>query len=51
MNQILSKNTNQPLEVIELDTERDHYLSASEALEYGIIDKILSWYTNTHFLI
>lgn len=42
MNQILSENTNQPLDVIELDTERDHYLSASEALEYGIIDQILS---------
>lgn len=42
MNQILAQNTNQPLEVIELDTERDHYLSASEALEYGIIDQILS---------
>lgn len=41
MNQILSQNTNQPLEVIELDTERDHYLSATEALEYGIIDQIL----------
>lgn len=41
MNQILAQNTNQPLEVIELDTERDHYLSASEALEYGIIDQIL----------
>lgn len=41
MNQILSQNTNQPLEVIELDTERDHYLSANEALEYGLIDQIL----------
>lgn len=41
MNQILAQNTNQSLEVIELDTERDHYLSASEALEYGIIDQIL----------
>lgn len=41
MNQILAQNTNQPLDVIELDTERDHYLSASEALEYGIIDQIL----------
>ena len=41
LNRILSKNTNQPLERIERDTERDYYLSAKEALEYGIIDKIL----------
>ena len=41
LNRILAKNTNQPLERIERDTERDHYLSAKEALEYGIIDKIL----------
>lgn len=41
LNRILSKNTNQPLERIERDTERDYYLSAEEALEYGIIDKIL----------
>lgn len=41
LNRILAKNTNQPLERIERDTERDYYLSATEALEYGIIDKIL----------
>ena len=41
LNRILAKNTNQPLERIEQDTERDYYLSAKEALEYGIIDKIL----------
>ncbi len=41
LNKILAKNTNQPLERIELDTERDHYLDANEALDYGIIDKIL----------
>lgn len=41
LNRILAKNTNQPLERIEQDTERDHYLSAKEALDYGIIDKIL----------
>ncbi len=41
LNKILSKNTGQKLEKVEQDTERDHFLSAKEALEYGIIDKIL----------
>ena len=40
LNKILSKNTNQPLEKIELDTERDYFLDSKEALDYGIIDKI-----------
>jgi len=41
MNEILANNTKQPLEKIELDTERDNYLSSNEALEYGLIDKII----------
>ncbi len=41
MNQILSENTGQPLDVIEVDTERDHYMSAAEAKEYGIIDQVI----------
>ena len=41
LNEILAKNTNQNLEKIENDTERDYYLEANEALEYGIIDKII----------
>lgn len=41
LNRMLAKNTNQPLEKIEKDTERDYYLNALEALDYGIIDKIL----------
>ncbi len=41
LNKILAKNTNKPLEEIEKDTDRDHYLSSKEALEYGIIDSIL----------
>lgn len=41
LNQILSKNTNQDISTIENDTERDHYLTSEEALEYGLIDKIL----------
>lgn len=41
LNQMLSENTGQPLEKIEQDTERDKYMSAQEALEYGIIDGVL----------
>ncbi len=41
MNKILSELTNQPLDKIELDTERDNYMFAQEALEYGLVDKIL----------
>ncbi len=41
LNEILSKNTNQKLEKIEIDTERDYFLTADEAKDYGIIDKII----------
>ena len=41
LNNILSKNTNQPISKIENDVERDYYLDAKEALKYGIVDKIL----------
>lgn len=41
LNEILSKNTGKPLDVIERDTERDNYLSAQQALEYGLIDQVL----------
>lgn len=41
LNKILSKNTNQPLEKIQNDTERDYFLDAEEAKQYGIIDKII----------
>ncbi|SEP83042.1 ATP-dependent Clp protease, protease subunit [Ectothiorhodospira magna] len=41
LNGILSKHTGQPVERIEQDTERDRFLSAVEAQEYGIIDKVL----------
>ncbi len=40
LNKILSENTGKPIEVVEKDTDRDNYLSADEALEYGLIDKI-----------
>ncbi len=42
LNKILSENTGKPLEVIERDTERDNFLSAEAALEYGIIDHIFT---------
>lgn len=41
LNRILSKNTGQSLKKIEKDTERDNYLSSKEALEYGLVDKII----------
>lgn len=42
LNNILSENTEQPLSRVVSDTERDYYLTAEEALDYGIIDKIIS---------
>ncbi|MGA9173308.1 MAG: ATP-dependent Clp endopeptidase proteolytic subunit ClpP [Thermoactinomyces sp.] len=44
LNKLLSEFTGQPLEKIERDTDRDHFMSAEEALNYGLIDKVL---TNT----
>ena len=41
LNRMLSKNTGKDLKTIEKDTERDYFLSAEEALDYGLIDKIL----------
>ena len=41
LNEILSKNTGKPLEVIEADTERDNYMDAYQAMEYGLIDKVI----------
>ena len=41
LNRILADNTGKPLEVIMADTERDHFLSAQEALEYGLIDRVI----------
>jgi ATP-dependent Clp protease protease subunit len=42
LNRILSENTGQPLSKIELDTERDYYLSAVEAKDYGLVDEVIS---------
>ena len=42
LNEILAANTGKPLDVIEVDTERDNYMSAQEALEYGLVDSIIT---------
>ena len=42
LNEILAANTGQPLEVIERDTERDNYMTAEEAVKYGLIDAVIS---------
>ena len=41
LNRLLSENTGKPLETIEADTERDNWLSATEAKEYGLIDSVI----------
>ena len=42
INEILAAETGKPLEQIQLDTERDNFMTASEAAEYGLIDKVIS---------
>ncbi len=42
MNEMLAENTGKPLEQIQQDTERDNYMTAQEALEYGLIDKVIT---------
>ncbi len=42
LNNILAKHTGQPLKTLEKDTDRDNFMSAEEALKYGLIDKIIS---------
>ena len=41
LNEILAKNTGKALEIIEKDTDRDNFLTAFEACEYGLIDKVI----------
>ena len=41
LNQILASNTSQPIEIIEKDTERDNFMSAEAAMQYGLIDKVI----------
>lgn len=42
LNRILAENTGKPLEIIERDTDRDNYMTAQEAMEYGLVDKVLT---------
>ena len=42
LNEILAANTGQPLEQIQLDTERDHYMTPQEAKAYGLIDEVIA---------
>lgn len=42
LNSVLASHTGQPIEVIEKDTDRDNFMSGEEAVEYGLIDKVLS---------
>lgn len=42
LNEILAANTGQPYEVIARDTERDHYMTAEEAMAYGLIDRVIT---------
>lgn len=41
LNQILAENTGKPLDIIKNDTERDNFMTAQQALEYGLIDKVI----------
>lgn len=42
LNEILAANTGKPLEVIQVDTDRDNFMSAQEAKEYGLIDEVIA---------
>ena len=42
LNRMLAENTGKPIEQVEIDTERDNYMSAEAALDYGIVDKIIT---------
>lgn len=41
LNRILSENTGKPLDIVKNDTERDNFMTAQQALEYGLIDKVI----------
>ncbi len=45
MNRIMSERTGQPIEVIKNDVERDNFMGADQAIEYGLIDSILEKHT------
>ncbi|MEA3384252.1 MAG: ATP-dependent Clp protease proteolytic subunit, partial [Campylobacterota bacterium] len=42
LNQLLSDHTGKPFEEVERDTERDNFMSAQEAMDYGIVDKVIT---------
>jgi ATP-dependent Clp protease protease subunit len=42
LNEILAENTGKPIEQIAIDTERDNYMYADEAMAYGLIDKVIA---------
>jgi ATP-dependent Clp protease protease subunit len=42
LNKILAKHTGQPIKTVENDTERDNFMSATEAQKYGLIDKVIN---------
>lgn len=42
LNGLLAEHTGQPLEIIESDTDRDNFMSADQAVEYGLVDSVLS---------
>ena len=42
LNELLAEYTGQPVEKIQVDTERDNYMRAQQALEYGLVDKVIS---------
>ena len=42
LNRILAENTGKPLEIVAADTERDNYMTAEEAVAYGLVDKIIA---------
>lgn len=42
MNELMAQHTGQPFEIIERDTDRDRFMSAQEAKEYGLVDEILT---------
>ena len=42
LNKVLSRHTGQPIEVIQQDTDRDNFMSANDAVQYGLVDKVLT---------
>lgn len=42
LNRLLAEHTGQPLEIIERDTDRDNFMSAEQAVEYGLVDSVLT---------